>query len=122
MRKGQVGLCFDVVLAGKENPAAATEAAKKLFADMGCPEEPIRVGILDAEHVTLIREPEEHHGRAHCGYQSRMSEKSDILVFSDGSGYKDGFGGWAAFACTPDRNWKTFRRVPSSAPVWTGQR
>jgi hypothetical protein len=57
MRKGQVGLCFDVVLAGKENPAAATEAAKKLFADMGCPEEPIRVGILDAEHVTLYVNP-----------------------------------------------------------------
>jgi hypothetical protein len=39
-----------------------------------------------------------------------MSEEVDLLVFSDGSGYKDGFGGWAAFACTPDRNWKTFRQ------------
>lgn len=38
-----------------------------------------------------------------------MSDSPDILVFSDGSGYKDGFGGWAAFTCTPDRNWKTFR-------------
>ncbi len=38
-----------------------------------------------------------------------MSEH-DVLVFSDGSGYeKDGFGGWAAMACTPDRNWKMFR-------------
>ena len=35
--------------------------------------------------------------------------ETDILVFSDGSGYKDGYGGWAACACTPDRNWKTFR-------------
>jgi ribonuclease HI len=38
-----------------------------------------------------------------------MSDTPDILVFSDGSGYKDGFGGWAALTCTPDRNWKTFR-------------
>lgn len=65
MRKGQVGLCFDVVLAGKENPAAATELAKKMFTNMGCPEEPIRVGVMeDAEHVTLYVNPknitEEH--------------------------------------------------------------
>ncbi len=33
----------------------------------------------------------------------------DVLVFSDGSGYKDGYGGWAAYVCTPDRRWKTFR-------------
>jgi ribonuclease HI len=39
-----------------------------------------------------------------------MPEQADILVFSDGSGYApDGFGGWAAIACTPDRTWKTFR-------------
>ncbi len=38
-----------------------------------------------------------------------MPEEIDILVFSDGSGYKDGYGGWAAIACTPDRTWKTFR-------------
>jgi hypothetical protein len=63
-RKGQVGLCFDIVMAGKENPAAAVEAAKKLFSGMGCPEEPIRVGVMDAEHVTLYVNPknitEEH--------------------------------------------------------------
>ena len=38
-----------------------------------------------------------------------MDNDADLLVFSDGSGYKDGYGGWSAICCTPERNMKTFR-------------
>jgi len=34
---------------------------------------------------------------------------ADIVVMSDGSGYKDGFGGYASLAFTPDGIWKLFR-------------
>ena len=33
----------------------------------------------------------------------------DIVVLTDGSGYKDGYGGYAAVAYTPDKIWKLFR-------------
>ena len=40
---------------------------------------------------------------------SKNPNDYDVLVFSDGSGYKDGYGGWATMACTPDKNIKLFR-------------
>lgn len=33
----------------------------------------------------------------------------DIEIYTDGSGHKNGFGGWAAFIATPDRVFKDFR-------------
>lgn len=33
----------------------------------------------------------------------------DFLVWTDGSGYKDGFGGWAAYVHTPDKTHELFR-------------
>ena len=35
--------------------------------------------------------------------------KPDILLVSDGSGYKDGYSGYAIMAWTPDKVWKVFR-------------
>ena len=39
---------------------------------------------------------------------------SDIIVFTDGSGHKDGYGGWAAIATTPDGILRTFRMGAAS--------
>jgi ribonuclease HI len=33
----------------------------------------------------------------------------DFLAYSDGSGYQDGFGGWAVYVCTPTKSATMFR-------------
>ncbi len=43
-----------------------------------------------------------------------MNEPPDILLLTDGSGYKDGYGGYAAVAATPDGVWKFFRMGAAS--------